>query len=148
MAFVDLHDLKAARAPVLERQGRYGEMIKQCFEDDQAPVAFDVFLRHIGSTSRDAAILNTITNFLWRYLSFGRRTWKKCAGVPMSKVVALLGEVLNQNLGERDYNMVSGTLHRCSGRANPGLDRTDQRLQTCFTETQVKPRFGSCQHPS
>ena len=107
MAFVDQHNIKAARALVLERLGRYGEAIKQHFEDEQAPNALDLFLRHIQSTSRDAAILDTIIRFLWRYLSFGRRTWKKCAGVPMNKVVSLLGEALNQNLGKSEYNVVS-----------------------------------------
>jgi hypothetical protein len=107
MAFVVQHGLRAARALVLERQGKYGDAINQYFEDDQTPNALDVFLRHIQSTSRDVAILNTITTFLWRYLSFGRRTWNKSTGVPMSKVVTLLGEALNQNLGKGEYNVVS-----------------------------------------
>ena len=107
MAFVVQEGLRPARAPILERQEKYGEAIKQYFEDDQATSALDVFLRHIKYTSRDAGILDIIMTFLWRHLSFGRRTWKRTMGVQSNRILMLLDAILDQNLGERESSMAS-----------------------------------------
>ena len=107
MAFVVQEGLRPARAPILERQGKYGEAIKQYFEDDQVTSALDVFLRHIKYTSRDARIMDIIMTFLWRHLSFGRRTWKKSTGVQSEKILKLLDAILDENLGKRENYMAS-----------------------------------------
>ena len=116
MAFVIRKNLRPARALILERQGKYGEAIKQYFEDDQVTSALDVFLRHIKYTSRDAGVMDIIMTFLWRHLSFGRRTWKKSTGVQSNKILRLLDAVLDQDLGERENYVASGVFILVEGR--------------------------------
>ena len=106
MNFVDRHVLREARAQILERQGKYWEAIKQWSEDGKTPTALDVFLRHITHTSRDPRIMDAITNFLWRNLSFGR-TWPKSAGVRVDKILPLLVAMSKLKLGVREKNMAS-----------------------------------------
>jgi hypothetical protein len=107
MVFVVQHDLREARAHLLEREGKYWEAIQQWFEDGQAPAALDVYLRNIDNASRDPSIMNAITRFLWRYLSFGLRTWPKSAGVRVNKILTLLGEMSKQKLRVWEKNMAS-----------------------------------------
>jgi hypothetical protein len=91
----------------LERQGKYLEAVEQWFEDNQAPTALDVCLRNIDNTSRDPRIMNILTGFLWRNLSFGLRTWPKNAGARVDKVLTLLGAISKQNLRVCEKNMAS-----------------------------------------
>ena len=107
MEFVVQEGLRPARALILERQRKYGEAIRQYFEDDQVTPAIDLFISHIKYTSRDAVILDVIMTFVWRHLSFGRRTWKRTTGVQPNKILMLLDAILDQNLGERENSMAS-----------------------------------------
>ena len=132
MAFAVQEDLRPARVLILERQGKYGEAIKQYFEDDQVKSALDVFLRHIKYTSRDAGILDVIMTLLWRHLSFDRRTWKKSTGVQSNKILTLLDAILDQNLGKRESYIVSVPYVPVE---YPLTSYADQRLWAHFTET-------------
>lgn len=107
MDFIVQRNLRAARAYLLEKQGKYWEAIQQWLEDSQVPSAMDVHLRHIDDASRDPRIMNALTNFLWRHLSFGLRTWPKSAGVRVGKIRELLGALSKQNLVTSEKNMAS-----------------------------------------
>ena len=148
MDFVHQHGLRVARAHVLERQGKYWEAIKQWFEDSETPTALDVFLRHINHTSQDSRIMNAITNFLWRNLSFGRRVWPKSTGVRINKILPLLLSMSKQKLRVGGKNMASVVPVMFFKKATK-LDRTDRRLQASFAATEIADlREGSCEYPS
>jgi hypothetical protein len=107
MDFIVQRKLRTAGAYLLERQGQYWEAIQQWLEGNQVPAAMDVHLRHIDDASRDPRIMNALTSFLWRHLSFGLRTWPKSAGVRVDKILELLGALSKQNLGTSEKNMAS-----------------------------------------
>ena len=135
MGFVDQHALRETRAHLLERQGKYWAAFKQWFEDGLVSTAFDVHLRHLDHTCRDPSIMNAITKFLWRYLSFGCYTWPNSAGVRVNKIITLLDAISKQKLGGREQNMASVSNMLLATRAD--LDRIDRCLQACLEETEI-----------
>jgi hypothetical protein len=107
MEFVVEHELGATRAVLLERQGKYGEAVRQYLDEGQESEALDLALQHIGDVTQNGDAFNAIVEkFLWRYLSFGCRGWTECASIPFAKIRALVKGIPVTNLNDRDRLMV------------------------------------------
>jgi hypothetical protein len=110
MEFVDEHDLGVTRAVIYVRQGKYGEAVRQYFDEDQDPEALDLTLEHIGDVMRDSNALNAIfEKCFWRNLSFGCRGWPEHAGIPSDKILALFERTRSFKMNDSDQKMVCGS---------------------------------------
>jgi hypothetical protein len=111
MEFVVEHDLGLTRAVLLKNQGKYGEAIRQYFDEGQETDGLDLTLEYIGDATRDTETFNALVRrFLWRHLSFGCRGWPESAEAPAGKIQTLLCTMPRAGLHERDQKMVSGSL--------------------------------------
>jgi hypothetical protein len=110
MTFATNHDIMAAHAPILERQGKYGDSIRRHLKDDPTNLseALDVAFRHISELPEHVDLFDTITDcFLWPFLSFGCRTWPESAEMPVGKIHTLLDAMSSQRLDRRKCNTVN-----------------------------------------
>jgi hypothetical protein len=122
MEFVVEHDLGAARAVILVRQGKYGEAVRQYLDEEQISEALDLTLEHIGDVMRDGKAFNAIVEkVFWRNLSFGRRGWPEHAGISPDKILELLERTRSLNMNESDQKMVceSSSFYLTRAPANP-----------------------------
>lgn len=107
MEFVVEHDLGATRAVILERQGRYGEAVRQHLDEGQDSEALDLTLKHIDDVMQDLDAFDAIVEkFLWRYLSFGCRGWPEGARISSDGIFALLKEIRSVNLDNKDEKVM------------------------------------------
>lgn len=110
VAFATKHNIMVALAPILERQGKYGDSIRRRLKDDPTHLteALDVASRHISEILGHVDLFDTITDcFLWPFLSFGCRTWPESAELPVGKIHTLLEAISRQSLDRRKRNTVN-----------------------------------------
>jgi hypothetical protein len=110
MTFATRHNIMAAHAPILERQGKYEDSIRRRLKDDPTHPsrALDVAFRHISEILGHRDLFDTITDcFLWPFLSFGCRTWPKRSKLPVDKIHTLLEAISSQRLDQRKRNTVN-----------------------------------------
>jgi hypothetical protein len=110
MTFATEHKIMAVHASILERQGKYGDSIRRRLKYDPAHLseALDVAFWHISEIMGHVDLFDTITDcFLWPFLSFGCRTWRESAELPVGKIHTLLDAISSQRLDQRKRNMVN-----------------------------------------
>lgn len=110
MTFATKHNIMVAHAPILERQGKYGDSIRRLLKDDLTHLskAFDVAFGHIPEILGHRDLFDAITDcFLWPFLSFGCRMWPENAELPVGKIHTLLEAISSQRLDQRKRNTVN-----------------------------------------
>ena len=118
MEFAVEHDLGLTRAAMLERQGKYGEAVRQYLDEDKESEALDLALEHIVEVTRDVDAFNAIVEkFLWRHLSFGCRGWPDSVDIPFHKIDELLKKIPGKNLTDGDKMTVCGPYTQFKGVA-------------------------------
>jgi hypothetical protein len=107
MEFVAEHDLGATRAVLLERQGRYGEAVRQYLDEEQDSEALDLTLEHIDDVMQDPDAFDAVVEkFFWRNLSFGCRGWPEGAKISPDEIFALLEGTRSVNMDNKDQNVM------------------------------------------